>query len=886
VASGCFLRCTMRILRILTLSGPNIWSRHPVLEVWVDLEELKDSPSDSIPGFNDRLMGWLPSMIEHRCSIGERGGFFIRLRRGTYMAHILEHVTLELQTLAGTPVGFGKARESHDEGIYKVCIRYHEEAVAKACLQSAFDLLMAAVYDRPFDIDAEVRRLHELADRACLGPSTMAVLDAAARRNIPFRRLNRGSLVQLGHGIKQRRIWTAETDRTSAIAESIAQDKDLTKSMLRSAGIPVPEGRQVYSADDAWSAAQDLECAVVVKPLDANHGRGVFMDLSEEPQIRAAYEAALKEGSGVLVERFAKGSEHRLLVVGGRLLAAARGDVCAVVGDGENSAGELIQLQINSDPRRGDDETHPLNTILLDDPVVLLELQRQGFTLSSIVPAGVRAIVRRNDNLSMDVTEQVHPETAEFAVLAARVVGLDIAGIDLVVEDISEPLEPQGGAFVEVNAGPGLLMHLKPSVGEPRPVGDAILGLLYGDGDDGRIPITCVTGTNGKTTTCRILASILKSAGRHVGLTTSDGIAIDGRLIDTGDCAGPRSARSVLLNPLVDAAVFEAGRGGILREGLGFDRCHVAVVTNIATADHLGKAWITTPDEMYTVKRTPVDVVLPNGAAVLNAADPLVAEMADLSAGDVIFFARDRQHPVLSRHLEERRRAVTVVDSEVTLLEGDAATPIMRVDEIPCTHGGRCGFNVENALAATAAAWALKITPASIAHGLRTFQGNLVDDPGRFNVLEIAGKTLMLVDCRNEAALHAIGETLALFPKQFRSVVYSAEPDRRDMDIRAQGHLLGTLFDAVTLCEIETGPWRPTGQVIELLRDGLAEAPRTRRVDDVPLWDEAVDHAWQQLQPGQLLVVQTSSIAHSVRKIQSLLGFEQASPTPAASPEG
>ena len=578
----------MQIRKVLALRGPNIWSRHTVIEAWVDLGPLKDSSSEQLPGFNDRLMTWLPSLIEHRCSVGERGGFFQRLRRGTYLAHILEHTTLELQTLAGTPVGFGKARETSEEGVYKVAIRYQEEVLARACLAAARELLMASIFDLPFDVEGEVKRLRQLADRVCLGPSTNAIVDAAKARNIPVRRLNDRSLVQLGQGVKQRRIWTAETDNTSAIAESIAQDKDLTKTLLRSAGIPGPEGREVDSPEDAWAAAKELESSVVVKPTDGNHGRGVFTDLTDEQQIKTAYLNALDEGSGVLVERFAPGLEHRLLVIGGKLVAAARGDAAEMIGDGQHSIAELLELQINADPRRGEDETSLLAKVGIDR-LLTAELQRQGYAPDSVPAATARVTIRRHDTPTVDVTDRVHPSIVEHAIQAAQVIGLDIAGLDLVVEDISRPLEEQGGVIVEVNAGPGLLMHLKPSSGKPRPVGEAIVATLFPNPEDnGRIPVVSVTGTNGKTTCTRMVTFILKSAGYFVGMTCSDGVAVDGRIIDQGDCAGPRSAKNVLLNPLVDAAVFESARGGILREGLGVDKCDVAIVTNIGEADHLG----------------------------------------------------------------------------------------------------------------------------------------------------------------------------------------------------------------------------------------------------------------------------------------------------------
>ena len=866
----------MIIRKVLALRGPNIWSRHTVLEAWVDLGALKDTSSAQIPGFNDRLMSWLPSMIEHRCSVGERGGFFQRLRWGTYLAHILEHTTLELQSLCGTPVGYGRARETSEEGLFKVAIRYHEETLARACLETARELLMSAVFDLPFDIETHLKRLRDLADRVCLGPSTTAIVDAARLRNIPARRLNSGSLVQFGQGKKQRRIWTAETDFTSAIAESIAQDKQLTKMMLAAAGIPVPEGREVESAEDAWDAAKSIEGPVVVKPVDANHGRGVAMDLTTEEQVKRAYHEALKEGSGVIVERFANGSEHRLLVVGDKLVAAAAGDAASVVGDGTHSIQELIEIQLNSDPRRGDDETKPLDTVRIN-AVTLISLEHQGYQPTSILEPGVRVIVRRNDNLSRDVTDEVHPSIVEHAVLAAQVVGLDIAGIDMVTQEISRPLEVQGGVIVEVNAGPGLLMHLKPEIGKPRPVGEAIINHMFPDPkDDGRIPVVAVTGTNGKTTVARIVTALLKASGRTVGLACTDGIIIDGRTIDQGDCAGPRSARNVLLNPVLDAAVFEVARGGILREGLGFDKCDVAIVTNIGEADHLGLQYIDSPRDMFKVKRTPVDVVMPSGTAVLNATDPLVVEMKELSAGSVTFFAIDPQHPVIREHRENGKRVVFVSGRHVVLAEGDSEIQLVSIQDLPCTHDGRVRFQIENVLAAAAAGWALGLPLSDIRTGLQAFQGNLIDDPARFNVLESAEKTIVVMDGRNSSALQAVIAAIDDFPHTRRSVIYSAEEDRRNADIIHQGEQLGAAFDRVILCEIEKAVARPAGEITRLLRSGVEKGQRVREISEVRDWTQAVDLGWRELQAGELLLIQSSTVPKTVKKLQAMLGLEPA----------
>ncbi|MEI7460765.1 MAG: cyanophycin synthetase, partial [Pirellula sp.] len=527
----------MQILKVNKLRGPNIWANSPVLEAWVDLEELKDTSSEMIPGFNERLMAWLPSLVEHRCSVGERGGFFVRLRRGTYMAHILEHVALELQSLAGTPVGFGRARETNVDGIYKVAVAYREEKLGLACIDKAFELILAAVHDSPFDVEAEVSKLRDFAHDVCLGPSTKAIVDAAKARGIPWRRLNESSLVQLGYGHNQRRICTAEADSTSAIAESIAQDKDLTRMLLKTIGVPTPEGRPVESAEDAWEAAEDIGLPVVVKPQYGNHGRGVATNLQDRQQVEAAYLAAREEGSSIICERHAPGDDYRVLVIGGKMVAAARREPAHVFGDGQSTVQQLIDV-VNKDPRRSDGHSTSLSFIKID-AVALGVLLEQGLTPDIIAPLGKKVLIRRNANLSTggtaaDVTDLVHPDVARQCVEAARVIGLDIAGVDVVAQDITQPLQGQRGVIVEVNAGPGLRMHIEPSSGLPRPVGQAIIDMMYPENNNGRVPIVSVTGVNGKTTTTRLIAHLVACSGKKVGMTCTDGIYIAGRRIDSG----------------------------------------------------------------------------------------------------------------------------------------------------------------------------------------------------------------------------------------------------------------------------------------------------------------------------------------------------------------
>lgn len=707
----------MKFLKILALRGPNIWTYRPVLEVWLDIGPLEDSPSNLIPGFYERLTAWLPSLAEHRCGIGEPGGFLQRLREGTWPGHILEHVTLELQTLAGMQGGFGKARSTSVRGVYKVVVRSRNEKVSIAALHAGRDLVMAAIEDKPFDVKAAIHHLRELVDSHCLGPSTACIVDAATARNIPSIRLTDGNLVQLGYGARQHRVWTAETDRTSAIAEGISRNKDLTKQLLTSCGVPVPEGRIVESPEDAWDAAEDIGVPVVVKPTDANHARGVSTELMTRAEVEAAYHLADAEGSEVLVERFVRGNEHRLLAVGGKLAAAARGETVSVMGNGVATVRELIDQQVNSDPRRGEEEEFPLDVLLVDkNPAVKFEIERQGYTADSVLPKDVSIIVQRNGNVAFDVTDIVHPEVAAAVSLAARVVGLDIAGIDLVAEDISKPLDVQGGAIVEVNAGPGLLMHLKPAEGQPRPVGKAIVDHLFADDETGRIPMVGIAGSSGKTRVARILAKFIHLSGSHVGLACSDGLFSGQRQIEKGNCATWTAAQKLLMNRKVETAVIENSVSTILAEGLGYDRCQVGVVTNIQPEKHFGEFYIETAEQVYNVLRTQVDVVLDNGVAVLNAEDPLVAEMAELCDGEVIFFATNSNLPVIRKHLKQGGRAV--------LQKGDGLILASSLCKILLTNPAArpiSAQNIQPLLAAVGAAWALGISPDLISAGVKTF---------------------------------------------------------------------------------------------------------------------------------------------------------------------
>jgi cyanophycin synthetase len=849
----------MDVSRIRALRGPNLWGRHTAIEAIVTCSEAEQDIA-KLNGFEANLRALFPAI-----PLLQIAGH----HEPVPLAHALQVAALSLQAQAGCPVTFSRTQATVEHGVYQVVVEYSEESVGRKAFELARQLCDAALHNKEFDLTAALAELHELDEDERLGPSTGAIVQAAAARGIPIRRLTRGSLVQFGWGSKQRRIQAAETDRSSAIAESIAQDKELTKKLLAAAGVPVPVGRPAVNADDAWTALCEIGAPVVVKPLDGNQGKGVTVNVVTREQLDKAYASATAISDDVLVEKFIPGSDFRLLVVGNQVVAAARRDPPQVIGDGVHSVRELVEA-VNADPRRGVGHATSLTKIRIDE-IALAQLGTQGLTPDSIPNKGARIVLRSNANLSTggsatDVTDDVHPDMAASAVAAAQMIGLDVCGVDVVCDSMLHSLQAQGGGIVEVNAAPGLRMHLQPSFGKGRAVGEAIISMMYANDGNGRIPLVTVAGTNGKTTTVRLTAHILGCKGLRVGMTNSDGVYIDNKRIDTGDCSGPKSARNVLLHPDVDAAVLETARGGVLREGLAFDMCDVAVVTNIGMGDHLGLSYISTVEDLAVVKRVVVQNVAPHGMAVLNATDPMCVQMADACPGSVTFFAQDKNHPIIAMHKARGQRVVFVADGHIVAAHYDVEERLP-LAAIPLTRNGTIGFQIDNAMAAVAAAWALNVSWETIRAGLASFVNDAQTAPGRFNFFDYRGATVIADYGHNPDAMLALIPAIETISAKKRVLVISGAGDRRDVDIIRQTELLGDVFDEIILYQDQCQRGRKDGEVLALLRQGLTNAKRAKQVEEVTGEFLATDTALARLNAGDLCLVLIDQVDEALEHI-------------------
>lgn len=850
----------MLLQSVRVLRGPNLWLDDPALEAV--LEVAGEKSRDELSAIHDAVVASLPTEFrsvlsgsEWNRSAGSPAEAIARL-----VAALVFHV----QPRISSRIGQLKVMAADAPNAFRIVIPYAEESVGKGALEAVCGLVQAALDGRAIGaLDQPVEQIRKLDANVRLGPSTHSIARAAQVQGIPVRRLTTGSLLQLGHGSRARRIWAAETDQTSVIAESIAQDKELTKALLHRAFLPVPNGCVVSDRASLWTQAQRIGTPVVVKPQKGNQGRGVSVDLATQEAVEAAYDGATALSPEVLLEKHIAGNDYRLLVVGDKLVAAARREPPKVTGDGVLSIRELVARE-NTNPLRGDDHSTVLSKIPLDD-IALEILRDQGLTPESVVEAGRGVSLRGNGNLSTggtatDVTDDVHPLVAKMAVQAAKIVGLDIAGIDFVAPNVSSAPSESGGAIVEVNAAPGLRMHLEPSAGKGRPVGEAIVQSLFPKRDARRIPIVAVTGTNGKTTTTRLVAHLLKQQRLRVGMTCTDGVFVDGRRTDSGDCSGPQSARNVLSHPDVDAAVLETARGGMLREGLGFDLCDVAIVTNVAEGDHLGLGGIHTVEQLARLKAVPVRRVAPSGVAILNAGDPLTAAMVSQCPAESLLFSHDCNCPALRKHRERGGWIATLRRDELVIERGSYTCRLGNVAEFPLTHGGKIPFQVENILAAAAAGFWLGLTPEQLRAGLRTFIGDLGSAPGRFNVLVHEERTVVLDYGHNVSALRALVDAVKAFGARRHTVVYTAAGDRRDQDIREQGEVLAEFFDEIFTYEDQCRRGRAPGEVTRLICEGIQSASRGPKIRECHSEVHAIETALRELRPGELLLCQVDQV--------------------------
>ncbi|MBX3066189.1 MAG: cyanophycin synthetase [Anaerolineae bacterium] len=879
----------MRILDTRVFRGPNLYHYRPMIRMEIDIEELEDYPSDKLPGFTDQLLEIIPTLWDHHCSYGEHGGFVKRLREGTWMGHIIEHIAIELTCLAGVTVNRGKTRSTEISGRYLVCYEQKEEEVGVKAGELAVKLtrwlLAHSLPDLPsamrgdelaaFNYRTELEALINVAKEKALGPSTAGLVAAAEARDIPYIRLNEYSLVQFGQGKYQKRIEATVTSQTPHIAVEIAKDKELTIALLKDAGLPVPRSLLVRSEEESLDAADRIGYPVVTKPYDGNHGRGVMLNLRNSDEVREAFKISSEESSAVLVEKFVAGRDYRILVVNNEVVAVAERLPGHVVGDGIRTVRQLIDV-VNSDPRRGIGHERVLTRLEIDDQALLC-LQKLGYTLDTIPPAGEKVFLRLTANLStggtaIDRTDAIHYENIQMALRAIGVIGLDIGGVDFICPDISRPYTDVGGAIVEINAGPGFRMHLAPSEGRPRDVTGKVIDMLFPKGTPARVPLAAITGTNGKTTTTRMAAHIMKMAGRMVGMTTTDGIYIDGERILKGDMTGPWSARVVMRDTRVDCAVLEAARGGIAREGLGFDRCDVGAVLNVAS-DHLGLRGINTLDELAALKQVVVEAVHRDGWAVLNADNEYTVKMDRYVDGQTCWFSINPDNELVKEHVRKGGRAVVLekgVNGEmITLYDDGKHIPLLWAHLIPATYEGHARFNTANAMAAAAITYCLGASVEQIRTGLLTFAMTFYNTPGRVNVFDEYPFRVIMDYCHNAPAM----EELSTFVSRLRvpgtrKVIIGAPGDRRDSDIRDFARLAARTFDSFIIREDWDRRGRGEQEVADLIRQTLiAEGIDASAISIITHEFAAIRHALDNSQQDDLVVVLADDVTNSWKLI-------------------
>jgi cyanophycin synthetase len=861
----------MKILDIKAMRGPNYWSirRHKLIVMKIDLEEMEDLPSNKIDGFADRLEKMFPTMYAHECSENKPGGFFHRVREGTWMGHVIEHVALEIQTLAGMDTGFGRTRTTGEHGVYNVVFSYEEEKVGIYAAKSAVRICEALAKNEVYDLAEDIQTMREIREDERLGPSTGSIVDEAKARGIPWIRLNRHSLVQLGYGINQKRIQATVSSTTSNIAVEIACDKEETKNLLEAASIPIPRGTIIYDEDDLERAIKRIGYPIVLKPVNGNHGRGATINVQNWDQAKEALVAAKKISRGVICEKFITGFDFRLLVINYKLVAAAKRTPACIVGDGKSTIKELIDV-VNSDPRRGYGHEKVLTAIKLDEMTMNI-LKDRNLTLDDIIPKDEVLYLKKTANLSTggtstDITDIVHPYNVFMAERIARIIGLDICGIDIMAPDLSTSIKENGGAVLEVNAAPGFRMHIAPAEGLARNVAEPVIDMLYPPGSSARIPIIAVTGTNGKTTTTRLMAHIVKTMGHKVGFTTTDGIYVQNRMLEQGDCTGPVSAEFVLKDPTVDFAVLECARGGILRAGLGFHKCDIAIVTNVA-ADHLGLKDINTLEDMARVKAVVPESVMPGGYAILNADDDLVYNMRKGLDCKVALFSLDENNPRIIEHCNKGGLAAIVENGYVTICKGTWRIRVDKVVNIPLTFSGKAIFMIQNILPTLIAGFIRNFKIEDLRLALETFIPSPTQTPGRMNLFQFKNFQVMVDYAHNTAGFQAIGKFLEKIDAKPKIGIIAGVGDRRDEDIFNLGKQAANMFDKIIIRQDKNLRGRSEQEIIDLMLKGIAEIDANKLEKVIPTEKEAIDYVLKNAKKGAFITICSDVVPDALEQI-------------------
>jgi cyanophycin synthetase len=867
----------MEILEMRTLRGPNYWSGYwkKLIIMRLDIGDYEERPTNTIAGFYGRLVEVVPSLIAHGCSYQQEGGFLRRVEEGTWAGHVIEHLALELQTLAGMDTGYGRTRETGEKGIYNVVFSYMEEAVGRFAGRAAVRLFLGLAEDKPVDelkteLAAEIQEMREIREEVRFGPSTGALVTEAVNRGIPYIRLNDRSLVQLGYGVYQRRIQATTTANTNMIAVDIAANKHATKTLLGSMGVPVPKGYEITDIDDLEETIADVGYPVVIKPLDGNHGKGATVGINNIDEARAAFEKAKEYSRYIIVEKQLMGSDFRALVVNNRLIAVAERIPAHIVGDGKSSIQTLID-KTNSDPRRGYGHENVLTQISIDNQTMRC-IHKAGYELGTVLAKGETLNLKTTANIStggtaIDCTDEVHPQNVFLFERIARIIGLDVAGVDVIAPNVSEPLKENGGGIIEVNAAPGFRMHLAPSEGIGRNVAEHVIDMLFPPGSESRIPIISITGTNGKTTTTRLIAHILKNSGRTVGFTTTDGTYIGNQQIVQGDNTGPVSAQLVLKDPTVDVAVLETARGGIIRSGLGFDHCDIGVVLNVA-ADHLGLKDVNTLEDLARVKSVVPRAVSKGGFAVLNAEDELVYQMKELVDGEIVLFSLDENNKNIQRQASRDRVSCVYENGYITILKGKWKVRIEKAVNIPLTYGGRAQFMIQNVLAATLSCFVHGVSLEDLRGGLTTFNAGTAQTPGRLNFVEVGDVTVLMDYAHNPAGFRGLIQFTSQLPNKYRTVVINGTGDRRDDDIRELGKIAGDNFDRIV---IRTGNYlrgRAAEDLHRLLQEGIAQSSNNPQVRVIPEGRDAIHHAIKNARKGELVVTLADKVPADIGYVQ------------------